>query len=204
MNISDRIQNLRKVKGITQEELADKAGVSRQAVSKWESGQSLPDLDKVVVMSEYFGVTTDYILKGIENPKQEEKKTDANISVIAATVLNFIGLVLSCAVWYEQQTATALMIGLVLMAIGCMIFGMGMVTCSEESRLKGKYNFWQLNIWLLSFIPLSCLHNLLVGGTAAPYPLPASPLFAFPVFWVVYLAIGIAVDLTVIKKKKNI
>ena len=62
MNIADRIQNLRKAKGISQEELADKVGVSRQAVSKWESEQSVPDLDKVIIMSEYFDVTTDYCL----------------------------------------------------------------------------------------------------------------------------------------------
>jgi len=53
MNIADRIQNLRKAKGISQEELADKVGVSRQAVSKWESEQSVPDLDKVIIMSEW-------------------------------------------------------------------------------------------------------------------------------------------------------
>jgi len=71
MNIADRIQNLRKTKGISQEELADKIGVSRQAVSKWESEQSLPDMEKIIIMSDYFEVTTDYILKGIENEKQE-------------------------------------------------------------------------------------------------------------------------------------
>ena len=45
MNIADRIQNLRKARGISQEELADKIGVSRQAVSKWESEQSTPDIE---------------------------------------------------------------------------------------------------------------------------------------------------------------
>ena len=49
MNISDRIQELRKAKGISQEELADKMEVSRQAVSKWENGQSVPDLEKVIL-----------------------------------------------------------------------------------------------------------------------------------------------------------
>ncbi len=66
MNMADRIQHLRKQKMFSQEELADKIGVSRQAVSKWESGQSTPDLEKIVVMSEIFQVTTDYILKGVE------------------------------------------------------------------------------------------------------------------------------------------
>ena len=66
MNIADRIQYLRKQKGYSQEELADKVGVSRQIVSKWESEQSTPDLEKVIAMSDLFEVTTDYILKGIE------------------------------------------------------------------------------------------------------------------------------------------
>ena len=49
MNMADRIQYLRKSKGISQEELADKVGVSRQAVSKWESEQSTPDLEKIII-----------------------------------------------------------------------------------------------------------------------------------------------------------
>lgn len=74
MNIADRIQYLRKTKGLSQEELAEKVGVSRQAVSKWESEQSIPDIDKVIIMSEFFDVTTDYILKGIETEKQTDKR----------------------------------------------------------------------------------------------------------------------------------
>lgn len=54
MNIADRIQDLRKQKGYSQEELADKVGVSRQAVSKWESAQSMPDLEKIIAMSDLF------------------------------------------------------------------------------------------------------------------------------------------------------
>ena len=75
MNIADRIQYLRKQNGLSQEDLADKIGVSRQAVSKWESEQSTPDLDKIIVMSDLFEVTTDYILKGIEPVSTTSKKT---------------------------------------------------------------------------------------------------------------------------------
>ena len=75
MNMADRIQYLRKQKGFSQEELADKVGVSRQAVSKWESEQSTPDLEKIIIMSELFEVTTDYILKGIEPVDMTSKKT---------------------------------------------------------------------------------------------------------------------------------
>ena len=75
MNIADRIKCLRKNKGLSQEELADKVGVSRQAVSKWESEQSPPDIEKIINMSELFEVTTDYILKGIEPVSMTNNKT---------------------------------------------------------------------------------------------------------------------------------
>ncbi len=65
-NISERIQQLRKQKGYSQEDLADKLGVSRQAVSKWESRQSTPDIDKIIALSDLFNISTDYILKGKE------------------------------------------------------------------------------------------------------------------------------------------
>ncbi len=79
MTIADRIQSLRKQKGMSQEELADAVGVSRQAVSKWESEQATPDLDKVVIMSDIFEVTTDYLLKGIEPVSTPDHKTMADV-----------------------------------------------------------------------------------------------------------------------------
>ncbi|MGN1348950.1 MAG: helix-turn-helix domain-containing protein [Acutalibacteraceae bacterium] len=79
MNIADRIQYLRKQKGYSQEELADKVGVSRQAVSKWESEQSTPDSDKIIAMSDLFEVTTDYILKGIEPNSATNSKVIKNL-----------------------------------------------------------------------------------------------------------------------------
>lgn len=63
MILANKITELRKKAGWSQEELADRLGVSRQAVSKWESAQSVPDLDRVIVMSRLFGVSTDYLLK---------------------------------------------------------------------------------------------------------------------------------------------
>lgn len=90
MNIADRIQFLRKQKGYSQEELADKVGVSRQAVSKWESEQSVPDLEKIIVMSELFEVTTDYLLKGIEPASVTNKKTIKTLYIAFAFVFALI------------------------------------------------------------------------------------------------------------------
>lgn len=63
MILADKIMQLRKKAGWSQEELAEQLGVTRQSVSKWEGAQSVPDMDKVVQMSRLFGVTTDYLLK---------------------------------------------------------------------------------------------------------------------------------------------
>jgi len=63
MIMADKIIELRKKNGWSQEELAEKLNVSRQSVSKWEGAQSVPDLNKVLAMAEVFGVSTDYLLK---------------------------------------------------------------------------------------------------------------------------------------------
>ena len=63
MKLGDKIVALRKARGMSQEQLAQHLEVSRQSVSKWELNEAIPDLNRVVAMSELFGVTTDYLLK---------------------------------------------------------------------------------------------------------------------------------------------
>lgn len=77
MILADKIIEERKKNGWSQEELANKLGVSRQAVSKWESAGSIPDLQRILQMSELFGVTTDYLLKNEieEEPLNEYVET---------------------------------------------------------------------------------------------------------------------------------
>ena len=63
MILADKIIDLRKKNGWSQEELAEKLNVTRQSISKWEGAQSTPDLNKILAMSQLFGVSTDYLLK---------------------------------------------------------------------------------------------------------------------------------------------
>ena len=69
MILADKIIDERKKNGWSQEDLADKLGVSRQSVSKWESAQSIPDLQRILEMSKLFGVSTDYLLKDEEGDR---------------------------------------------------------------------------------------------------------------------------------------
>ncbi len=106
MSIGERLHELRSQAGYSQEQAAEILGISRQAVSKWESGQGKPDIDNVIRLAEMYHVTTDYILLGRENdikieipepPKKEfspeTRRTLSAIAVIAALaaiVVSFI------------------------------------------------------------------------------------------------------------------
>ena len=69
--IGENIKRLRKIKNITQETLAEQMHVSCAAVSKWERGETLPDISMVIPLASYFGVSTDEIL-GLDHAKNEE------------------------------------------------------------------------------------------------------------------------------------
>lgn len=72
MTLGEKIYRLRTEQGFSQETFGEKLGVSRQSVSKWETDQSVPELDKIVAISETFGVSTDYLLKETKETPEEE------------------------------------------------------------------------------------------------------------------------------------
>ena len=91
MILADKIIELRKKAGYSQEELAEKMGVSRQSVSKWEGALSIPDLDKILLMSEIFGVSTDYLLKdefGEELPAPKEEISESKFRKVSMEEAN--------------------------------------------------------------------------------------------------------------------
>lgn len=83
MILAEKIMSLRKRLGWSQEELAHRLGVSRQSVSKWESSSSIPDVTKIVQMSELFDVSVDYLLK--DNPEDEQNMPFASFEAEAVT-----------------------------------------------------------------------------------------------------------------------
>ncbi|MBO7326966.1 MAG: helix-turn-helix transcriptional regulator [Clostridia bacterium] len=89
MILADKIIKQRKKNGWSQEELAYKMNVSRQAVSKWESAQTIPDLDKIMLLGELFGVTTDYLLKdSIEDEEIAEVAEEKPVRKISLEYAN--------------------------------------------------------------------------------------------------------------------
>lgn len=88
MTIGEQIQHIRIEKGLTQERLAEMLEVSRQSVSKWELGQAIPDVEKIIRMSELFDVSTDTLL--LRNPEDmEEKKNPLHLGSVYLVVKDF-------------------------------------------------------------------------------------------------------------------
>ncbi len=76
MSFSENLQYLRKRDRITQEELADKIGVSRQSVSKWETGEAYPETDKLIILCDMFDVSLDVMLRGNASAPAAEENSD--------------------------------------------------------------------------------------------------------------------------------
>lgn len=88
MILADKILELRRSNNLSQEELAEKLDVSRQSISKWESGTSIPDLNKIIKLSEIFGVSTDYLIKDDDTsaaPTIDKSSKGKSVSIEEAT-----------------------------------------------------------------------------------------------------------------------
>ncbi len=192
MNMADRIQYLRKTKGISQEELADKVGVSRQAVSKWESEQSMPDLDKVITMSEYFDVTTDYILRGIEPTANKDVKSSdltSKILYLASTAFIAIGLFCAFGGWYEEQTADSIWGSMIIQAVGVVGYFVGRLL----STAKAPFVVNWLNIVIVAFMPISLIVAICLNRIISPYPTDIISSCVFAVVYIIMAGITFAV-----------
>ena len=129
MILADKIINLRKKNGWSQEELAEKLGVTRQSISKYEGAQSIPDLDKVLKLSEIFGVTTDYLIKdeleeeeyAASQMQENESESDRSVHKVTMEMANEYLQIID---WSAGKTAFATMLcilsPIVLLMLGAM------------------------------------------------------------------------------------
>lgn len=112
MNFNEKLINLRKSKGMSQEELGAELKVSRQTISKWESCQSYPDFQRLVLLSDYFGLTLDELVKDID--VQEVREKNMNNEKINS-IYNDMNTAKSFVKWYLIIAGAAA--GIVLMLL---------------------------------------------------------------------------------------
>ena len=87
MTFGKRLYQLRKEKNLSQEDLAEQLGVSRQSVSRWENGSASPDFDKTAQIAELFGVSTDYLIRGKDAPSAPSAPARLNGQKIIGIIL---------------------------------------------------------------------------------------------------------------------
>lgn len=134
MILADKLIELRKQNAWSQEELADRIGVSRQSVSKWESGTSIPDLDKILKLGEIFGVSTDYLLKDeLEEltPEYSVELKDEGRNITIDTANEYMDIVPEAASGIGRGVALCILGPALLMFI--MVFVMGIMGSSFEN-----------------------------------------------------------------------
>lgn len=131
MTLGEKLQLLRRSRGLSQEQLAAELDVSRQAISKWECGDSTPDLDKLRAICTYFGVTTDYLIweRSEDAPQAAEQKqggdTRGRSGIFNDALLLVMTIVVMAAVWsvartgFESYTALHFVLGAMAIAAAC-------------------------------------------------------------------------------------
>ncbi len=200
----ERIYELRNKNNMSQGDLADKLDVSRQTISKWENNMCLPETEKLVQLSEIFGVSTDYILKGEEKIKKEYvyvKENDAqNTSAYNEKIIRkYVGIVL--VVVFSVVTVALILFGGSVLAIIP-----GAVALLGALLAKNVKHPWLLVFWITYVVSLATL----------PFFTAISPFMIFdPVIYTegyighlligygLWLILAILVACTVRAKKKG-
>ena len=172
MTLPEKILSLRTARGMSQGDLADRLEVSRQSVSKWETGQSVPDLDKIIRLADLFGVTTDYLLREAEAAKSAE---EANAT---EAVVGFNGI----------HLRPVQVCGILL-----TIFGLLMTALAAMAYSRGELGHIELPLILLFVLPsLVLVLAPAYNGLAAAWMLLAGAAVVFlpahrttPAIWLV-------------------
>ena len=134
MILAEKIMKLRKKNGWSQEELAEKMNVSRQAVSKWEGAQTIPDLEKILQLGNLFGVTTDYLLK--DEIEEEEFISDDVDPAVKKVSLEEANRFIAHRKWASFRIAIATFMCILSPVTLFLLAGgseTGMIPISEES-----------------------------------------------------------------------
>ncbi len=197
MEFHEKLQELRKQKGLTQEELAESLYVSRTAISKWESGRGYPNIDSLKAISKFFSVTIDELLSGEEvltiaeeNQKQKEaylRDMVFGLLDLSAAIVFFVpffgqkadGYVQAISLLFLTEIAPYLKAAYFVMVIGMVVFGISTLVLQNY---RGA--FWVRNKSILSLL-INTATALLFIISSQPYA--AAFVFVFLVIKVVML-----------------
>lgn len=206
MKLSDKLVGLRKSAGMSQEELAEKLNVSRQAVSRWEMGTAMPDAVNILQLSKLFHVTTDYLLN-------EEYESDADLPQVRAVkadgvhqgmillvTLEVMSLILqfTAAILLQSTFFTVLSFLPFVAAIGGFEYAYQKKADAQNEKTRQlRRRFYEISVWLGLYFPL----RLLVQALMNCYPRPYDTLVLEGVLAAVYLLTAALITLRIEKQR---
>lgn len=181
MTLSEKILTLRKGSGMSQEELAEKLNVSRQAISRWEMGTAIPDVTNVLGISKLFGVTTDYLLhddykSDKDLPQMQKLQTDSlRQTMIFLITLEVMALILQFTAFVNLYNV---IFGVLSFIPFVAVIGGFEYACAKKGQessaqtIRFRKQFYKITAWLGTYFPI----RLLVRTLLMLYPWPYNTL----------------------------
>ncbi|MGM9619818.1 MAG: helix-turn-helix domain-containing protein [Oscillospiraceae bacterium] len=178
MTFSEKLLRLRRQAGLSQEELAERLQVSRQAISRWELGTALPDAPNLLALSKLFAVSTDYLLReewesdraadgASAKPEQTEEEKDRIRQAVLLGILGVsaMGTVLAAALWWVLQVDWAVLLALALhvACAGGFEAAFRCLGASDAGALRYRRKFYRIFVWLAAFFPLQLFSSRVLG-----------------------------------------
>ena len=190
MTIGDRLLKLRKEKNLSQEDLANILDVSRQTVSKWETGESMPDFNKICPLCEYFGITSDELITGkqniIEARKENKKEKFArNIAVaVGLYILSLVAIILFSTTFNNPEIGVCIFFGICAVATGLIIYSSILYSKDKEQKEVTKEEKKEVTV-----IKQICEIIDIIGIVV--YFLVSFGTGAWHITWIIFLVIGL-------------
>ena len=177
MNIGEKIYNLRKKKNMSQEELASVLNVSRQTISKWETGESNPDIDKIVPLCNFFEISTDEFLKDrdIVYEKNLTKEKKKNKALTFSLCLIIFGVMMILVILLEETEISEGIIGAIIM-FGITLIGVLLIYYFMSNQVEKKKDR-QGNI----------MNKIIFLGTTIIYILISFIWHAWAYSWIIFI-----------------
>lgn len=172
MKFNEKLLQLRKEKGYSQEELAQKLGVSRQAISKWEVSDSYPEVENILEICKLFDVSTDYLLKDeleeINTISSQDKTRKKRVGFLIGVFLCVLGLLVSAVGWRQYQTIISISAGIILQLVGVLVYEL----CKKSK--KDDFKFYSIFVVLILPYTTMIMSDFFLGF----YPKPiAGPVY---------------------------
>ena len=205
MKLSDKIVSLRKANGWSQEELAEKLNVSRQAISRWEGATAQPDATNILQLSKIFGVTTDYLLNDEYESDNEVKQLNSDgiqqimIFMVTIEVMTVIIQFMTTVILQNVFFGILSFIPFVAVIGGFEYAHQKKSTEVNEITRTFRKKFYKISAWLGTYFPVRFVVEML----SSFYPRPYSVIALECVIVVLYLMVVMLITLQIEKLNLN-